>query len=460
MPSIKISSISKRKRTLFCALSCLMMTSTAVLAKGPVTPSSQQISEYEASSEKTRVNLLIQLAKSGQHELAASLLQRYPLTGPFAKNRAIFIEGLILHGRGNLTGAAQKYRDALASDPGLTLVRAELAQTLFELQEDDSAKHHLELLMAEAPSENEAKGIRSFIDNIDARRPFTFNTYVSAAPSTNVNNGSSLKTVYESNGAQIDIDPDSRKKSGIGFSTGASAGYSKRLGNNFSAVLGGSANATVYNDKTYNTYGTSESAELRYLLAGGHVGLGLIGSQSVKSDASGLSYYSYGPRVGLQKDITPKDRVNLSSVYEWRKYPDNSLSDGTAVMLDGAWSHAFASDLNVSLNAGYDRVASGIDYNSYESWSGGLGFYKELPKGITADLHGEVSRSGFDAMFPIYNVIRKDERFTGTISLTKRDFNIWGYAPALEYTYLYNHSNVANFEFDSHSVNFRLSKDF
>jgi outer membrane protein len=186
----------------------------------------------------------------------------------------------------------------------------------------------------------------------------------------------------------------------------------------------------------------------------------LIGSQSVKSDASGLSYYSYGPRVGLQKDITPKDRVNLSSVYEWRKYPDNSLSDGTAVMLDGAWSHAFASDLNVSLNAGYDRVASGIDYNSYESWSGGLGFYKELPKGITADLHGEVSRSGFDAMFPIYNVIRKDERFTGTISLTKRDFNIWGYAPALEYTYLYNHSNVANFEFDSHSVNFRLSKDF
>jgi outer membrane protein len=257
MPSIKISSISKRKRTLFCALSCLMMTSTAVLAKGPVTPSSQQISEYEASSEKTRVNLLIQLAKSGQHELAASLLQRYPLTGPFAKNRAIFIEGLILHGRGNLTGAAQKYRDALASDPGLTLVRAELAQTLFELQEDDSAKHHLELLMAEAPSENEAKGIRSFIDNIDARRPFTFNTYVSAAPSTNVNNGSSLKTVYESNGAQIDIDPDSRKKSGIGFSTGASAGYSKRLGNNFSAVLGGSANA---NCATFLQAGMSGSA--------------------------------------------------------------------------------------------------------------------------------------------------------------------------------------------------------
>ena len=59
-----------------------------------------------------------------------------------------------------------------------------------QLDEDDSAKHHLNLLMAEAPNEYEAEGIRSFIDTIDARRPFTFNAYVSVAPSTNVNNGS------------------------------------------------------------------------------------------------------------------------------------------------------------------------------------------------------------------------------------------------------------------------------
>ena len=42
----------------------------------------------------------------------------------------------------------------------------------------------------------EAQGIRSFIDAIDARRPFTFNAYVSVAPSTNVNNGSSIEKVY------------------------------------------------------------------------------------------------------------------------------------------------------------------------------------------------------------------------------------------------------------------------
>ena len=445
-------------RTAICALSCLVLISTAVQARVAINPSPQQISEYEASTEATRVKLLIQLAKAGQYELADALLTRYPLSGAFAKNRLLFIEGLILHARGNLTGAVQKYRDALASDPSLTLVRAELATTLFELDEDDSAKHHLSLLMADAPDEAAAQGIRSFIDTIDARRPFTFNAYISAAPSTNVNNGSSINKIYFPDGSYIDV--GNQKKSGIGFSTGLNAGYAHRLGNDFSVVLGGGANTTVYTESDYNVYGASQSAELRYLISGGFLGAGVVASENLKNDKISLSYYSYGPRIGLQKALSPKDRVNLSSVYEWRNYPDNTISDGTALMIDGAWSHAFNSSLNASLNAGYDRVISGIDYSSYKAYSAGLSLYKELPFGITTDLHGEVRFADFDAVMPLYGKVRADTRLTGTVSLTKRDFNFWGYAPAIEYTYIYNGSNIANYQFDSHTVDFRLSKDF
>ncbi len=445
---------------MFCALSCLALTSGIAIARVAVTPSPQQISVYEASNESARVSLLIALAQTGHAELAAALLKRYPLAGKFARNRTLFIEGMVLHGRGNLTGAVQKYRDALASDPSLTLVRSELAKTLFELGENDSAKHHLTLLMADAPNAVQAQGIRSFIDTIDASRPYTFSAFISAAPSTNINNGSSLTKVYDAYGGEITIDPNSRKKTGIGLLAGANAGFSKRLSNDFSVVLGGNIIGQLYDDKTYNAYGTSESAELRYLFPDGHVGLGMVSSQSIKSDASGLGYYSYGPRVGLQKDLTPKDRINLSSVYEWRNYPSNSLNDATAAMVDGSWSHGFSADLNVSMDAGYDRVKSDIDYDSYNSYSVGLGIYKELPHGVTAYLHGQVRHSEFDGVFPIYNRVRKDTRYTGTVSLTKRDFNIWGYAPELEYTYSFNDSNLASYYFDSHAVNFTLSKDF
>ncbi|MDP1702364.1 MAG: porin family protein [Aestuariivirga sp.] len=448
-------------RTVFCALSFLLLTPPAALAAKAVDPSPQQITEYEASTESTRVKLLIRLAKSGQHELAAGLLKRYPLSGKFGKNRQLFIEGLILKARGNLTGAAKNYRAALADDPSLTLVRAELAQTLFQLEEDDSAKHHLNLLMAEAPNDYEAQGIRSFIDTIDERRPFKFNAYVSAAPSTNVNNGSSNKTIYAPLwGVDMDIDDDSRKQSGIGFSTGFSAGYARRLGNDFSVVLGGGVNASIYTDSDYNVYNASQSAELRYLLTGGFLGVGLVASENMKNDEIGLSYYSYGPRVSLQKAITPQDRINLSSVYEWRNYPDTSWNDGTALKINGSWNHAFDSSLTASLGTGYDRMKTERDFTSYETWSGSVGLYKELPKGITVNLNGEFRLSEFDAMHPIAGVTRKDDRYLGSIALTKRDLNIWGYAPSLEYTYVYNDSNISLYEFDSHALDFRLSKDF
>lgn len=445
---------------MFCALSCLILSSAAVLAKAAVAPSPQQITEYEASDEVTRVKLLIQLSKSGQPELAAVLLKRYPLNGKFARTRELFIEGLILYSRGNLTGATKNYRAALAEDPSLTLVRAELAKTLVELQEDDSAKHHLNLLMAEAPNAQEAQGIRSFIDSIDARRPFSFNAYVSVAPSTNVNNGSIYKTVYDSHGNSGDIDPDSRAQSGVGFSAGLSAGYAHRLGNDFSVVLGGGFNTRIYTDSDYNMYGASQSAELRYLIIGGFLGAGLVASENMKNDEIGLSYYGYGPRVSLQKAVSPQDRVNLSSVYEWRTYPDLSMNDGTALIIDGSWNHAFDSSLTASLSAGYDVIETGLDFNSYEAYSAGFSAYKELTNGITVDLNSEVRLSDFDEIHPVAGVTRKDTRFTGTVALTKRDFNFWGYAPAIEYTYVYNNSNISIYEYDSHSVDFRLSKDF
>jgi hypothetical protein len=60
----------------------------------------------------------------------------------------------------------------------------------------------------------------------------------------------------------------------------------------------------------------------------------------------------------------------------------------------------------------------------------------------------------------VAGVVRKDTRLIGSVALTKRDFNIWGYAPAIEYTYVHNDSNISLYEFDSHAIDFRLSKDF
>ena len=77
-------------RAVFCALSCLLLMSPAVLAKAAVEPNPQQISEYEASTEATRVKLLINLAKSGQHDLAESASQTLSADGRIWPQPATF----------------------------------------------------------------------------------------------------------------------------------------------------------------------------------------------------------------------------------------------------------------------------------------------------------------------------------------------------------------------------------
>lgn len=454
--------ISSSTWTALCLFSCLPFLTTAGLAETPLVDASQQISaDYAAADDAMRTRQLILLAKSGQHELAAELLQQHPISGAHAANRILFIEGLIARGRGDNQTAVNKFRAALADDPKLTLVRSELATTLIAMEQDDSAKHHLKLLAADAPTEQEARGIRSYIDQIDAKRPYQFNAYVSLAPSTNVNNGSSHKTVYSPIfGFDLDIDKNGRRKSGIGAATGVSGALTHRFNDSFMIIGAGQAEARVYDDFDFNAYSFSQSLEARYLTGNGYFGFGAVASQSLTSDAKDIAYISYGPRLSTRIDVSQTDTINTSATYEWRDAQGSSAFDSTALMLNAALTHAIDSSLNFTVSIGFDDVIFDNSVLSYDAWSTGFSVYKELPFGITADVFGTVQFKTHDEYSFVAGVIQKDKRLSTGVTLTKRDFDIFGFAPALTYTYLNNMSNIAIYDYDAHAIDIRLTKNF
>ena len=445
------------------AMLCLAIGATEVAANQSVEVSltQQQISAFQAVPETEQVRMLIMLCKSGKHELAEELLQHFPLQGPHAANRTLYIEGLILHGHKDYTGAVEKYRAALASDPKLTLVRSDLAQTLVVLEQDESAIHHLKLLAADAPDDQAASGIRAFIDQVDERSPFKTNAYISLAPSSNINNGSKHAVVYlPVLGGYQEIADGSRENSGVGLAVGFNLGYSKRLGNDFSVVAAFNGEGKIYDDSDYNTYSLSQSVEVRRVFERGYLGLGMVASENLKNDTFGLSYHSYGPRISARLAITPQNTIAASAVHEWRDVADSVNSDGTALLLQASLTHAFDSSFTATINAGFDKIKANSKIISYDTYSGGLGFYKELPMGITLDASGQVRWSDFDGIYPLIGLSREDTRLTGTIGLIKRDFNIFGFAPAIEYSYTENISNIDLFDFNSHSIDVRLTRQF
>jgi outer membrane protein len=456
MRALRLAKFASIQCAALCALNFFLppIVSAAV-------PNAQQRAAYEQAPEIERVKLLLRLAKSGDVAAVETLLAAHPLQGAHANNRLLFIEGLLLKSKGKLKEAAEKFRTALAQDPSLTLVRSELAQTLVELQEDDSAKHHLQLLAAEAPTEEAASGIRSFIEQVDSRTPFKFNGYVSLAPSTNLNSGSKHDTIYAPGvGQTFDINSSSKAKSGFGVAGGMNAAYTKRLGNDLSFVAAGGANVRLYDDKDFNSYGLSQSAEIRHLVEHGYFGLGAVSSQSLKKDKVGVSYVSYGPRLSTSLQVTAQDHLSSSGTYEWRNYLDTKGLEGSALMLNGAWTHAFDASLNATVFAGHDIIKSDTLGASYTSTSGGLAVYKELTYGLTARLTGEIERSNFEDFDALSLAYRQDTRLTGSIEITKRDFNILGFAPALSYSYTDNLSNINLYDYNTHAVDFRLTKDF
>jgi outer membrane protein len=457
MRPLKLNRNTTIQRASFCALVFWGFTTVSALAL----PNAQQLAAYEAAPEDQRVTLLVHLAKSGQGEDAGYLLEQFPLQGPHAQNRQLFIEGLLLRSRGDLTGAAEKFRGALANDPSLTMVRAELAQTLVLLDENDSAKHHLQLLAAEAPTDEAASGIRSFIDKVDARKPYKFSGYVSFAPSTNLNNGSRHTTVYSPIfGADLPIDDANRATSGLGVAGGFNAAYTKRLGNNFSFIAAGGVDARLYDDEDFNSYGLSQSLELRYMFERGYLGLGAIASESLENKSFGVYSVSYGPRVSLSLQISPQDSFSTSTTYEWRDTLDKLARDSTALSVNSAWTHGFNSSLTATAFGRYDQVDNGLAATSYATTTGGLSVYKELTYGITAKLTGQYAQSDFEGYNAVAGVTRQDHKLSGSIELTKRDFNIFGFAPSLEYSYSTNESNINLFDYDIHAVDARLTKDF
>jgi hypothetical protein len=391
------------------------------------------------------------------------LLQRYPLTDKYAKNRTLYIEGLILRGRKDNAGAAAKFRAALADDPKLTVVRSDLAETLADMGEDDSAKHHLKLLEADAPNEQVASGIRAFIDQIDRNKPYKFSAYASLAPSTNVNNGSSHDTVKVYNGEVQGLEDGtvlSRQKSGIGAAFGVNGSYTKKLGSHWAAVAAAGGNAKIYSDRSFNSIGLSQSFDIRYLQDRSTTTLGLIASESIESDLSEVPYYAFGPRVSVSLNLTMRDVVTGTTVYENRKYRHASALNGWASFNDVSWMHSFDAGTNVTTTLGFNRIKSDLSPYWYKTRFTNLNLYKELPRGITANLSGQVQYSTFDEFNLTGLKFRKDTRLIGSLGLVKRDWNVFGFAPSVEYTFVKNFSNLNIYDYNSHAFDIRLTKDF
>ncbi len=272
-----------------------------------------------------------------------------------------------------------------------------------------------------------------YINAIDGRKRWSFSTFLSIAPSTNLNQGSSNPTVML-NGLPFTLSEDDVKKTGVGLVGGAQAGYRQPLSDRLDLIASVGAQGKLYREGDFNDALLTASLGPKYNFDWGYVGLyGLADKRWVANEDYATSWggmFSVGVQIGtsdlLFADVVCRDRQfrhGLAGVPICliRMCAGCSVSGRADHHLD---SQTFLRGLGA---VGVDHT--GVAHLDSEYWMAGAGITERSPGAsayiIEANLHPTCSTVGN----PGISEARQDNRIDVRANFTKRDLEFLGYAP-------------------------------
>lgn len=412
---------------------------------------------------KQRILALEQVAASGDVELVERLTAKGGLDGD-REVQSRFYRAVALKRRGDHGEAVSEFRALLAERPDFARVRLELATSLYELKEDESSRHHFELVLAGSAADPDLERVvRSFTTAMDSRRRWEFSSYLTVAPSTNLNQGSEQKIVMI-NGLPFELDQTSLKKSGIGIVSGFQGGWRHPVADAIDFVVNAGAHSRRYSDRDFNDTIGSVSAGPRFRFGRGLLGVyGLaerrwFGDEDYSRSLGGMVSGSIDltGREALAGDVACSRRVFDE---HWRG-SDIGYQDGYGCAGTLRFDHRIDTTSILKLIAGAGMERTGRAHLDNSSWNGGAGLYKEVPWGISLYAQAMFTNRQYDGVFPTMTDARHDKRLDVSLLVVKRDLVVFGFAPSVQYTYTHNVSNVDFYRFDAHGLGMTLTKKF
>lgn len=398
------------------------------------------------------------LIAAGQHDAARQIIKAWRPGDATYRYRVRYVEGLIQKAHGDYSAAIATFRGILAERPGFTAVRLDLTETLFLAEDDDAAKHQAELLIAAGLDEQIGGGLRSIVGAIDDRRPIRFRGFASVLPSTNLNSGTDRRciTIPGLPGCAI-IDDASRRKSGIGVLLGGEVLFRQQFTRDVALIGSLGATGRFYPSIERGDLALSGSAGFEKRWARGQAAVSLVAEHDYVDMRA--AFTGLGVRVEGSRYVGRTSRVYGSVTVGLRDYASGSRQDGWRVAFSGFYDYMMEPARFVRVLGGLTVERTNSPVFSYTEWSAGLGYHTELPMGLTVYTQGLYAQRDYDAPYVAFGV-RHDTRIEAQALVTKRDWNIAGFAPQLSYSFVDNQSNVPFYDYTSHALDLRLVKQF
>lgn len=393
-----------------------------------------------------------------QYAVATDILSQMLQKDP-SSTEALFLMGEVNTEQKKFAEAIPYYRKIIVDHPNIVRVRLDLARALFETGDDDAAEYNFHLALAEGDlPPTVIDNVERYLAIIRSRRHFVYSLNFGIAPDTNLNRATASDHVTLF-GLPFALSPQARQQSGVGV-TGTVAGEYRA---DLTPDTRWRSGALLYALK-YPSNSEFDDSQVR-----GHMGPQWFfqsGDISVLGVATkrwyGEKAYStgVGGRLEGQHWLTKQFLYSgyfegLSSSYQTQPFLDGYYLD------QGNFFDYYltpSSFVRASVGVGYQKAESDVFSNWY--YKVGLAYQQEFAYGITANVAPEVQWTNYQETDPLFGVRRADRQIFVKLSLYKRDFTIFGFAPVLSYSYTTNQSNESLSKFDRNQFQLGFTRQF
>ena len=425
-------------------------------------------------SEADRLKLAKYLIENKQADKAISAI----IFKPFNQNVNIVSAQLLLADALFLSDkkpqAIKLLRDILSKQPENALARFKLAQMLFSTSNKVGAKHHFLILRAAVKDDESQRLVDAYLQKMAHKKNWFFNITGSYSPKANFNGGV-VKDIYYCDdfgatpeavngwrttfatllGQDCDVGivttPDQKAQNGFVLDVTAAAGYGFKLDQNSSWTVKATSQIIKYPHTV---------PSLLILTANTGPTLNINKQVKLVFDASAsyiLSRQKLEKRnLALSGEITyiinPKlVATGYLSITKTDNYNDADLT-GYTVKSQNNLRYSLDNTSFVSVKLGAQKGKFNHPNNGFTEISGGFGYYKDLVHGITVYSETNLALR--------HKNLEDIQDFNISAKLTKRDLNLWGFAPQLGVSYSNYNSTLNRFDKSGPAINIGITKSF
>jgi len=393
-----------------------------------------------------------------QFAVAESILGEMLQQDPAATD-ALFLMAEAESRQKKFAAAIPYYRRILVDHPDVVRVRLDLARALFETGDDDSAEYNFHLALAQGDlPDTVIDNVERYLAIIRSRKHFVYDLHFGIAPDTNINQAAATDHVTLF-GLPFALSQQAQQQSGIGLTANLGGEYRYDLQPDLRLRSGANAYWLAYpSNSSFDDLQLRGTVGPQWLFTRGSVSvLGVVAKRWYGNDP-----YNVGAGGRLEGQYWLTRQFLLSSYVEGL-----SVNYHTQTFLNGFYIDqgnfldyylSPSSFVRGTIGLGYQKAESDVFSNWY--YRLGLAYQQEFAWGITVNLAPEVRWWQYQATDPLFLSRRSDRQYFVKLSLYKRNFTIFGFAPVVSYSYATNQSNQALFKYNRNQFELGFTRQF